>query len=332
MMSKKILVTGGAGFIGSHLCERLLFEGYQVVSLDNFNDFYDPEIKRENIQTIEERFGQEHFKSYEGDIRVQSRLLALLEREKPDGVIHLAAMAGVRPSLKNPELYIDVNIGGTQALLNACVKKKVQHFLFASSSSVYGNNAKTPFSESDSVDFPISPYAATKKAGELICYTAAHLHPIKILCLRFFTVFGPRQRPDLAIHKFSRRIQEGKEITVFGDGETKRDYTYVDDLVDGIILALEYNMGVTGAPRYEIFNLGESKTISLNEMIQHLENFLGRKANIRRLPLQPGDVFSTWADISKAKKILNYSPAMDFEEGIFKFVEWLKRKDLVFVK
>lgn len=328
-MSQKILVTGGAGFIGSHLCERLLAEDYEVISFDNFNDFYDSKIKRENIQAIENRFGRERFKSLEGDIRTRPRILALLEREKPDGVVHLAAMAGVRPSLENPELYVDVNIRGTQVLLDACVKKKIHHFIFASSSSVYGNNAKVPFSESDPVDYPISPYAATKKAGELICYSQAYLYPIKILCLRFFTVFGPRQRPDLAIRKFANLILEGREVPVFGDGQTRRDYTYIDDIVDGIMKALVYNMTIPGAPRYEIFNLGGSETVSLQEMISCLEKNLERKAILKKMPIQPGDISCTWADISKAKKILHYSPATPFEEGVAKFVDWMLERETV---
>ncbi len=322
-MKQKVLVTGGAGFIGSHLCEKLLQGGYQVVSLDNFNDFYDPKIKRANIRNIEKTFKSEDFKSYEGDIRVKKELATILETEKPHGVIHLAAMAGVRPSLLNPELYVDVNITGTQILLDACVKAGVRHFIFASSSSVYGNNDKVPFSENDCVDFPISPYAATKKAGELICHAYAHLYPIKIDCLRFFTVYGPRQRPDLAIHKFSKWILEGKEIPVFGKGDTERDYTYVDDIVDGIMKAWDCNRNTGDNPRYEIFNLGESRTIGLNQMIACLEKTLNRKAVIKKLPLEPGDVFRTNADISKARRMIGYSPEVDFETGIEKFVKWL---------
>lgn len=328
-MFKKILVTGGAGFIGSHLCERLLTEGYGVISFDNFNDFYDPGIKRENIEAIERHPEKKRFKSYAGDIRNREELLPLLDREKPDGVIHLAAMAGVRPSLENPELYTDVNIRGTQILLEACAKKGISSFIFASSSSVYGNNEKVPFSESDSVDHPISPYAATKKAGELICHTYAYLYPMKILCMRFFTVYGPRQRPDLAIHKFARKILEGQEIPFFGDGQTKRDYTYIDDIVDGVLKALTYNMETPESSGYDIFNLGESRTVTLNEMVSILEKKLGMKAKLKKMPLEPGDVLCTYADISKAKKVLGYAPSTPFEEGIAKFVNWLQREEMM---
>lgn len=328
-MNRKILVTGGAGFIGSHLCERLLSDGDEVISLDNFNDFYDPETKRENIDDIENKFGTESFRSYKGDIRNYEQFLFLLEHEKPDAVIHLAAMAGVRPSLLNPQLYVDVNVCGTQVLLEACVKKGIRHFIFASSSSVYGNNAKVPFSEEDRVDNPISPYAATKKSGELLCHTYAYLYPIKIFCMRFFTVYGPRQRPDLAIHKFSKNILAGKEIPFFGDGQTERDYTYIDDIVDGLIKALESNMALSQNSCCEIFNLGESRTISLHAMVACLEKVLGMKAKIKRMPMEPGDVLSTYADISKAKRIFQYAPSVSFEEGVIKFIEWIRRKDLI---
>lgn len=321
-MRKKILVTGGAGFIGSHLCERLLSEGYDVASLDNFNDFYDPSIKKSNIAEIEARFGWGHFKSYTGDIRNTEQFLFLLEHEAPDAVIHLAAMAGVRPSLQDPGLYVDVNIKATQSMLDACVKRKVKHFIFASSSSVYGNNEKVPFSEKDFVDNPISPYAATKKAGELLCHTYSHLYDIKTYCLRFFTVYGPRQRPDLAIHKFAKNILAGKEIPVFGDGSTQRDYTFIDDIIDGVMKTLEYNFQAE-SPKYEVFNLGESKTISLGEMISCLENALGKKAKIRRMPMEPGDVQRTFANVSKARIILGYHPSTSFEDGIEKFTQWL---------
>lgn len=328
-MNKKILVTGGAGFIGSHLCERLLNDGYLVASLDNFNPFYDPAIKRENIRTIEKGRCGDNFKSYVGDIRNPADVASVIAQEKPAAVVHLAAMAGVRPSLENPGLYIEVNICGTQVLLEACVKAGIKNFIFASSSSVYGNNAKVPFSESDTVDFPISPYAATKKAGELLCYTYTYLYPIKIYCLRFFTVYGPRQRPDLAIHKFSKMILDGKELPFFGDGETKRDYTYIEDIIDGVMKSLSYNMNVSGSPRYEIFNLGESRTISLSEMVSCLEKVIDKKAKLKKLPLEPGDVACTYADVSKAKKILHYSPTTEFEEGVIKFMEWMRRKELI---
>jgi len=330
-MSKKILITGGAGFIGSHLCERLLGEGYRVVSLDNFYDNYDPGVKRENIERIKNHFNSDEFKSYEGDIRDAEDVLFLFEIEKPDAVIHLAALAGVRPSLEHPELYLDVNVFGTQKLLASCVKKNIRHFIFASSSSVYGNNAKIPFSENDFTESPISPYAASKKAGELLCHTYAHLYPIKTTCLRFFTVYGPRQRPDLAIHKFSKRIIRGKDIAVFGDGATQRDYTFIDDIIDGVSKALNHNMTVMDS-KYEVFNLGESRVVGLSEMITCLENVIGMKAHIKRLPLEAGDVMCTYADISKSKAVLNYAPHTDFEEGIEKFISWLRRNDLVELK
>lgn len=327
-MRKKILVTGGAGFIGSHLCERLLQDGHEVVSLDNFNDFYDPSIKRDNVEAAERRFGTENFRSYTGDIRNEEQFLFLLEHEKPHAVIHLAAMAGVRPSLKDPGLYVDVNVRATQILLDACAKKGVDHFVFASSSSVYGNNTKVPFSESDFVDHPISPYAATKKAGELLCHTYSHLYSIKTTCLRFFTVYGPRQRPDLAIHKFAKRMLEGKTIPVFGNGETRRDYTYIDDIVDGVVKALQFNFD-PASPRFEVFNLGESATVTLSEMIAALEKVLGVKAKIERLPMEPGDVECTYADISKSKRVLGYNPVTPFERGVEKFAEWIQKKEMV---
>lgn len=331
MISKKILVTGGAGFIGSHLCEHLLADGYRVVSVDNFTDNYDPGIKKENIANIRSFFNSDDFKNYEGDIRDSEDFLFLLELEKPDAVIHLAALAGVRPSLEKPELYLDVNICGTQKVLAACVKKGIQHFVFASSSSVYGNNTKVPFSETDCVESPISPYAASKKAGELLCHTYSHLYPIKTTCLRFFTVYGPRQRPDLAIHKFSKLIIEGKEISVFGDGGTQRDYTYIDDIIDGVTKALAHNMLVMKS-KYEVFNLGESRVISLTEMVTCLENTIGKAAKIKRMPMEAGDVFCTYADISKSKSVLKYDPHTNFEEGIAKFVQWLRRNEFVELK
>jgi len=328
-MPKKILVTGGAGFIGSHLCERLLTDGYAVISLDNFSDFYNPEIKKENIETIQRHPARTYFKSFEGDIRDSQELLSLLEREKPDAVVHLAAMAGVRPSIESPGLYMDVNIRGTQVLLEACAKREIRHFIFASSSSVYGNNRKIPFCETDCVDYPISPYAATKKAGELISNTYAHIYPMTIFCLRFFTVYGPRQRPDLAIHKFAKLMLAEKDIPFFGDGETRRDYTYVADIIDGVVKALRYNMKPGMSSRYEIFNLGESRTLSLHEMIACLEKVLGLTAKLKKLPLQPGDVVCTFADVTKAVKVLGYAPKTSFEEGVTAFAEWMRRKELI---
>ncbi len=313
----KILVTGAAGFIGSHLCEALV-EEHDVVGLDNFCDFYDIKIKRNNLKELA-KF--DNFQIIKADIRSKSELEDIFSHHKFDIVIHLAAMAGVRPSIANPVLYTEVNINGTVNLLEQCKKHSVKKFIFASSSSVYGNNEKVPFAESDPVDFPISPYAATKKAGELICHTYHHLEQISIVCLRFFTVYGPRQRPDLAIHKFARKILDDEIISVFGDGSTKRDYTYIDDIIDGILRSIDF---VSEDCSYEIFNLGESQTISLSKMIEVTERTLGKTALKEILPLQSGDVDQTYADISKAKKLLGYNPKTNFDDGVNKFVEWLK--------
>ncbi len=312
-----ILITGCSGFIGSHLCENLVGE-HNVFGLDNFCDFYDPGIKWNNIKTLQTN---DNFFLFETDIRDDKSLESIFSENKFDLIIHLAAMAGVRPSIADPKLYTEVNINGTVNLLEQCKKHGIRNFIFASSSSVYGNNKKVPFSEVDNVDNPISPYAFTKKAGELICHTYHHLYKISILCLRLFTVYGPRQRPDLAIHKFARLMLNGKAIPVYGDGTTQRDYTYIDDIIDGILKAIEF---VQTGYHYEIFNLGESQTISLNRMIETLEKALGIKAKKELLPLQPGDVERTYADISKSRKILGYNPQTDFEEGVAKFVEWIK--------
>lgn len=325
----KILVTGGAGFIGSHLCERLLLGGYHVVSVDNFNEFYDPRIKRDNIQAIQDHFPDDHFISIEADIRNQLDVEAIIKTFRPQAVVHLAAMAGVRPSIENPNLYVDVNVNGTQVLLDACVHNQIGHLIFASSSSVYGNNEKIPFSEKDCVDNPISPYAATKKAGELLCHAYAHLYPIKIACLRFFTVYGPRQRPDLAIHKFTQLMVDGKEIPFFGDGENRRDYTYIDDIIEGVVKAMDWTAADHNKSNYEIFNLGESRTVTLNEMVGYLEQFLDVPAKIKRLPAQAGDVVCTYADISKARMILGYKPSTPIEQGISKFIEWFQSSRLM---
>ncbi len=321
---KKILVTGGAGFIGSHVCERLLDIGFRVVCVDNFNDFYDPAVKAGNLQAIQTRSDRENFINYVQDIRNYSEILKVFEKEKPDAVIHLAAMAGVRPSIENPALYSDVNIMGTQSILDACAQTGVRSLLFASSSSVYGNNKKVPFSETDQVDFPISPYAATKKAGELLCHSYAHLYEMSIDCLRFFTVYGPRQRPDLAIHKFSKCLLEEKEIPFYGDGMTARDYTYIDDIVYGIIMALRLNLSRKGKS-YEMINLGGSRTVTLKEMVEILERVFQKKAKLKRLPSQAGDVELTYADISKAKNLLQYAPSVSFKQGIEKFASWMLR-------
>lgn len=321
---KTILVTGGAGFIGSHLCERLLKEENEVLIIDNFNNYYNPKIKRNNIEEIKEscklyNIDIDNLKIFEGDIR-DIKFLSEVFNNKIDTVIHLAAMAGVRPSIQDPTLYYDVNINGTLNLLEECKKKDIKQFVFASSSSVYGNNEKVPFAESDFVDNPISPYAATKKSGELLCHTYHHLYDINIACLRFFTVYGPRQRPDLAIHKFTNLIMEDKEIPFYGDGSTSRDYTYIDDIVSGIISAQNYvgkNYKI-----FDVFNLGGDKTVSLNEMVEIIESALDKKAQLNRMSMQPGDVNRTCADITHSKNVLGYSPKTTFRDGIKKFVEW----------
>jgi len=308
-----ILVTGGAGFIGSHLVERLLTEGHRVICLDNFDDFYDPALKRRNLTRA---LQDPTFRLIEGDLRDEGILEKLFEEEKIDIVAHLAARAGVRPSIQYPLLYAEVNIRGTLNLLEACRKYKVGRLVFASSSSVYGNNPKIPFAESDPVDNPISPYAATKKAGELICHTYHHLYGINMACLRYFTVYGPRQRPEMAIHQFTRLIHQGKKVALFGDGSSRRDYTYVDDAVAGTMGALIRAKG------YEIYNIGESQTISLLELIKTIERRVGKKALIEYLSVQPGDVERTYADIRKAGERLGYRPQTQIQEGLDRFVRW----------
>lgn len=308
-----VLVTGGAGFIGSHLVERLLTEGHQVICLDNFDDFYDPEQKRRNLAKA---MKEPNFRLFLGDLRHIDKLQEIFAAERIDQVVHLAARAGVRPSIKDPLLYTEVNVRGTLNLLETCRQFKVKKFIFASSSSVYGNNPKIPFAEEDRVDNPISPYAATKKAGELICYTYHHLYNFDIACLRYFTVYGPRQRPEMAIHYFSRLIYEGQKVPIFGDGHTRRDYTYIDDALQATMAALKKEHG------YEIYNVGESRTISLLELVRALEERLGKKAHLEFLPPQPGDVAITFADIRKAQKLLNYSPQTKIEEGLDRFVVW----------
>lgn len=321
---RTILITGGAGFIGSHLSERLLKEGNKVFIIDNFNDYYDPKIKRNNVEEVKKtclvnNISLDNYKVFEGDIR-DNNFLKEVFTNKIDSIMHLAAMAGVRPSIQNPSLYYDVNITGTVNLLERCRENNIKQFVFASSSSVYGNNEKIPFSESDRVDNPISPYAATKKSGELLCHTYHHLFDMNIACLRFFTVYGPRQRPDLAINKFTTLIMEDKEIPFYGDGTTSRDYTYVEDIVSGIVSSINY---VNKEEKvFEIFNIGGDKTVSLNEMVETIEEVLGKKAKLNRLPMQPGDVNRTCADISYSKKMIGYNPQTSFKEGIRKFIQW----------
>ncbi|MCB2361721.1 GDP-mannose 4,6-dehydratase [Clostridium estertheticum] len=326
-MNNSILVTGGAGFIGSNLCDYLLKNNNKIIIVDNFNDFYNPLIKRNNITKIQNlmkinNITDDNLIIKEGDIRDTNFLTKIFSLYKIDIVIHLAAMAGVRPSIINPFLYNEVNMAGTLNLLELCNKYKINKFIFASSSSVYGNNEKLPFTESDSVDSPISPYGATKKSGELLCHVYSHLYGFNIACLRFFTVYGPRQRPDLAIYKFTESILKGNEISIFGDGTTKRDYTYIDDIVQGIDKAITWT--IKGNNKYEIFNLGDSTTIMLKYMIERIEIELGTKAIIKYLPMQPGDVNITYANISKSKEILGYKPITNFDYGIHKFVKWFK--------
>jgi len=312
----KILVTGGAGFIGSHLCERLLLSHHEVTCIDNFSDFYNPIIKERNIISIS-KFP--NFSLQKVDITDYKASESIFMKKNFDLVIHLAAMAGVRPSIENPLYYNEVNVKGTLNLLELCRIFSIKKFIFSSSSSVYGNNKKVPFSEEDSVDFPISPYAMTKKAGELLCHTYHILHDMSIICLRLFTVYGPRQRPDLAIHKFTDLIMNGKEIPLYGKGETERDYTYIDDVIDGFISTIEY---IFIGKKFQIFNLGSSNTISLSQMIEVIEKVLKIKAKKLIMSKQPGDVERTYADISKSHKYLNYNPKTAFEEGIIKFIEW----------
>jgi UDP-glucuronate 4-epimerase len=314
---RNILVTGGAGFIGSHLVGRLLGEGaWRVHVVDDFNDFYDPALKRRNVAP---HLGCDDFRLYEADIRDRAALGRIFDETPFDVIVHLAARAGVRPSLAEPVLYAETNIGGTLNLLELARAKGVEQFVFGSSSSVYGENEKVPFAEGDPIFNPISPYAATKAAGELLCHTYSHLWALRCVCLRFFTVYGARQRPDLAIHKFARLISAGEPIPVFGDGTTRRDYTFVDDIIAGVRAAMDYRKS-----RYEVVNLGESRTVELRELIGLLERELGRDAIIDRQPLQPGDVPQTFADITKARRLLGYDPRTPIEEGIRRFVEWFR--------
>lgn len=314
-MLMNVLLTGAAGFIASHLSERLLEAGSTVVGLDSFDDFYDPVIKEGNISKARDHHG---FTLVRGDIRDQALLETL--PQDIDTIVHIAARAGVRPSIARPRLYYDVNVMGTLNLLELARERGIKRVVFASSSSVYGNNERVPFSEDDPVDHPISPYAATKKAGELLAHSYTHLYGITCLCLRFFTVYGPRQRPDLAIHKFTRLISEGSELPMFGDGTSERDYTYIDDILQGVESALGWVWCHDGA--HDIINLGESRTISLSQMIQVLGEEIGREPVIKRLPEQPGDVVRTFADVSKARRVLGYEPNWEFREGIRTFLEW----------
>jgi UDP-glucuronate 4-epimerase len=320
---KSVLVTGGAGFIGSHVGQALLKKGIRLAVIDNFNAYYSPEIKRKNVELLYNDSRQSgSFSLHEGDIRDKEFVEKVFGEFKPDVTIHLAASAGVRPSIVDPDLYVKQNIVGTINILEAMRSSCSDKLVFASSSSVYGNNKKIPFSESDNVDRPISPYAATKKSCELLCHTYHHLFDMNIACLRFFTVYGPRQRPDLAIYKFTQNIIEGKPIKMFGDGSTMRDYTYIDDIVDGVLKATEWID--SEEKRYDIFNLGESNTVTLKQMIEVIEAAVGKKAVIIKDAMQQGDVERTYADISHSKEVLGYNPSTEFAQGIKRFVEWYK--------
>jgi len=305
-------VTGGAGFIGSHLVEKLLAAGHNVSILDDFNDFYDPQIKRANISAVAKDIAV-----HDVDLRDGEKVAEVFRREKFDAVAHLAARAGVRPSIQQPQLYYDTNVGGTLHLLEGARMSGVQRFIFASSSSVYGAAKKVPFSEEEHLTQTLSPYAATKIGSEFLCSTYSHLYKMRIIALRYFTVYGARQRPDLAIHQFTRKIHAGEPIDQFGDGTTRRDYTYIDDIIQGTMAALKYD-----GPIFDVFNLGESETIQLKDLIAAIEKALGKKAKINRLPEQPGDMPLTCADISKARKLLGYDPKTKFEDGLPRFVDW----------
>lgn len=337
------LVTGGSGFIGSHLVEELLKNGHSVINVDNFDDFYDYKIKIDNtleslgkktentftdkdsdVKKLISQTDSENYKLYYQDIRDKDGLQQIFNNYKIDLVVHLAALAGVRPSIERPLEYEEVNIRGTMNLWDLCKEFGINKFVCASSSSVYGNNEKIPFSETDNVDRPISPYAATKKCGEILGHVYHHLYGIDMVQLRFFTVYGPRQRPDLAIHKFTKLISENQEIPFYGDGTTARDYTFIDDIIDGIMKSITYLENTDNV--YEIINLGENEVINLKEMVSTIEGEMNMEAAKNPMPMQPGDVSKTNADISKAKHLIGYQPGTNFQNGIKKFVEWFLRK------
>lgn len=314
----KILVTGGAGFIGSHLCQALLARGEQVAVIDDFNDFYDPALKRENVELLSESPG---FTLHELDIRDSSGVDRVFQAERPDVVCHLAARAGVRPSIQDPLLYEEVNCVGTLNLLEASRKAGVGNFVFASSSSVYGINSKVPFSEDDPVDMPISPYATTKRSGELMCFTYSHLYALPATCLRFFTVYGERGRPDMAVAKFTRLVWEGRTVPIYGDGSAKRDFTYVSDIVEGLMGAL-YK-----ARDYAIVNLGGSRTAEVRRLVEIIEECTGREAKLDFQDPVPGDVPITYADTSRARELLGFEAKVPLEEGVRRYVEWFKQRE-----
>jgi UDP-glucuronate 4-epimerase len=315
----RILVTGAAGFIGSHLCERLCARGDDVVGFDNFDPFYPRDVKQRNLAGPA---GSPRFAFVEGDLRADADLARAFAAAPPDAVVHLAALAGVRPSLLDPARYADVNVVGTQRLAVACRAAGVARFVFASSSSVYGLDSVVPFKESDPCLRPVSPYASTKRAGELLLFTAHHLDGLAVTCLRFFTVYGPRQRPDLAIHKFARHISEGKPIELYGDGSTSRDYTFIDDIVDGVVAAIDEQGG--GPSAYRIYNLGGSRTTTLLRLVELLSDALGKRPIVEWRPEQPGDMKRTLADVTLAGRALGYAPRIPIEDGIARFVRWLQ--------
>ena len=317
MKVNTVLVTGGSGFIGSSLVDSLIEQNIRVICIDNFDDFYPKSIKLSNMQMS---LKSPLYTFIEGDIRNKELLEKIFQEHTIDLVVHLAAKAGVRPSIQNPDVYFDVNVNGTLCLVNVMNKYKVKKLVFSSSSSVYGNNVKIPYSETDNVDFPISPYAASKKSCELLIYTFHHLNKLDVINLRFFTVYGPRQRPDLAIHKFFKNIYNGKPIDVYGDGSTSRDYTYIDDIVQGMLHAINYLAQQEDV--YETVNLGNNKPVKLTELIDVIEQVTSRKFIINHLPMQEGDVNHTYADITKAQKIFSYNPKKTIKEGLLKFNDW----------
>ncbi len=329
MNATKILLTGGAGFIGSHVAEALLQRGAQLTIVDALDDFYSPQRKRANLDEVRRRGD---FRFEEADICDVDRMRAIFAATQPDAVIHLAARAGVRPSIEQPQLYERVNVRGTLNLLEWCREFCVPRFVFGSSSSVYGADSPVPFSEDRVTLRPISPYAATKLSGELLAYTYAHVWGLQVVCLRLFTVYGPRQRPDLAIHRFTALMESGEALPIFGDGSSARDYTYVDDIVAGVLAALDYKFAARGgaaSAAFEIFNLGNSSPVRLDELVAAIEKATGRTAERRALPMQVGDVPITWADISRAERMLAYKPQVPLAEGLKRFVEWLRTANAV---
>ena len=313
-----IFVTGAAGFIGSHLAERLCARGDRVIGFDNFDAFYGRDVKERNLDALGR---QPRFSFVEGDVRDPAALARAFGGGQPDVVVHLAALAGVRPSLAEPARYADVNVTGTERVVDAARAHGVRRFVFASSSSVYGRDSQPPFRESDPCLAPLSPYAATKRSGELMLFTAHHLYGLDVTCLRFFTVYGARQRPDLAIHKFARLIAGGRPIELYGDGNTSRDYTFIDDIVDGVVAAIDQ----PGAPAFRVYNLGGSRTTTLLRLVELISDALGQKPVIEWRPEQPGDMHRTLADVTLSGQALGYAPKVPIEEGIRRFVDWFRR-------